>query len=317
MLSWSTRKADDHSMDADAPRCPTCGSPVQPDWDWCQLCGYDPDGLKPAGWMPAGLAPEPAAVEEGRRHRRRASKRSERAEARAKEPVAAGGASIAALVDPLVAPLTPEARATPTTASAPQPEPKPVSSIVPPLVIAEAPARPKAAPAEQVFHVSPARLESGAALVMVVVAVGVGYLAVKGILSVADGASTSMLDNVSTVVFILVCAVLAAALLAQARALMRQRVILSQGELEVHNRFGRVRHLSRDEIHILRMGERRFQTPRGLSNPLDVPYVQLTDGSVVWLDALGACTPMSAPSDAQQQMFETLGDALESSGTRR
>jgi hypothetical protein len=23
---------------------------VQPSWDWCHSCGYDPEGLRPAGW---------------------------------------------------------------------------------------------------------------------------------------------------------------------------------------------------------------------------------------------------------------------------
>jgi hypothetical protein len=26
---------------------------VQPDWDWCHACGFDPEGLKPVGWLPA------------------------------------------------------------------------------------------------------------------------------------------------------------------------------------------------------------------------------------------------------------------------
>jgi hypothetical protein len=30
---------------------------VQPSWDWCLACGYDPEGLRPAGWHP-----EPASL---------------------------------------------------------------------------------------------------------------------------------------------------------------------------------------------------------------------------------------------------------------
>ena len=44
-------------MDPDvsaAPRCPTCGTGIQPHWDWCHFCGYDPDHLKPWDWRPAG-----------------------------------------------------------------------------------------------------------------------------------------------------------------------------------------------------------------------------------------------------------------------
>src|SRR5262245_31024831 len=26
--------------------CPKCGAAVQPDWDWCHDCGFDPDGMQ-------------------------------------------------------------------------------------------------------------------------------------------------------------------------------------------------------------------------------------------------------------------------------
>lgn len=29
------------------PPCPKCATPVQPDWDWCHACGWDPEGLRP------------------------------------------------------------------------------------------------------------------------------------------------------------------------------------------------------------------------------------------------------------------------------
>jgi hypothetical protein len=29
------------------PACPRCHSEIQAGWDWCQVCGFDPDGLKP------------------------------------------------------------------------------------------------------------------------------------------------------------------------------------------------------------------------------------------------------------------------------
>ncbi len=38
-------------------RCPQCGCEIQSTWDWCEECGFDPEGLKPKGWMPAGTAP--------------------------------------------------------------------------------------------------------------------------------------------------------------------------------------------------------------------------------------------------------------------
>lgn len=48
--------------------CPQCGTPIQPTWDWCEACGFDPESMKPAGWRPAvapherpATAPRPAA----------------------------------------------------------------------------------------------------------------------------------------------------------------------------------------------------------------------------------------------------------------
>lgn len=39
------------------PGCPTCGAEVQPNWDWCHACGFDPGGHKPASWVPTSMAP--------------------------------------------------------------------------------------------------------------------------------------------------------------------------------------------------------------------------------------------------------------------
>jgi hypothetical protein len=30
------------------PRCPKCHAVVEPSWDWCMGCGYDPTGARPA-----------------------------------------------------------------------------------------------------------------------------------------------------------------------------------------------------------------------------------------------------------------------------
>ncbi len=54
-------------MASDVVRCPSCGIPVEPSWDWCQNCNYDPVHLKPPDWTPpvdgppAPPAPVPAA----------------------------------------------------------------------------------------------------------------------------------------------------------------------------------------------------------------------------------------------------------------
>ena len=315
-------------MDAHAPKCPTCGTAIQPDWDWCHLCGYDPDNLKPVGW----ISPTEPGAELAKPARRR--KRSKKKEARkeAKEPVAAGAVAMSPLL-----PMAPQVPA-PAPTSGPSSDdsstvdiasmldpfvshddavaPARPASSIPPLVIEPRSARPTApTSSEQVLHVGAAPIEVVLAGLLALVGAGVGYLAVTSIIQVAEGASTTMLDNVATVFFILLCAVIAFAALAQARALMTQKVVLTPKDLAVHNRFGRVRKVPRNEIHQLRMSERQYPTPKGTIS-LDVPYVQLTDGSVIWLDALGSRSPMSAPTDEQQALYDRLATALASTGTR-
>lgn len=36
------------------PPCPHCSSPIQPDWDYCHHCGYDPDNARATRDEPAG-----------------------------------------------------------------------------------------------------------------------------------------------------------------------------------------------------------------------------------------------------------------------
>src|SRR6478752_7724528 len=33
--------------------CPECHSEVEPTWDWCHACGFDPDGLRPSSRIKA------------------------------------------------------------------------------------------------------------------------------------------------------------------------------------------------------------------------------------------------------------------------
>jgi len=317
-------------MDPDAPRCPTCGTAIQSHWDWCHFCGYDPDHLKPVGWMPGA---QPRTESAGRR-KKRSDRKSEKAGRKTakkstKQPVAAGAVSVAAGPVPVAAGPAPIVQRDDDTVDIAsmldpfvlhddEPRPAPRSSI-PPLVIEPAPAR-RAAPGPnaampEVFHVKPAAVELGLAALLVLMGAGVGYLAVTSTIQVAEGASTTVLDNVATVVFILLCAVVAFAAFAQARALMRQSVELTAREMTVHNRFGRVRRVPRNEIHQLRMSERQLPLPKEGSG-LDVPYVQLTDGSGIWLDALGARSLNAAPTDEQQAMYDRLAAALATTGTR-
>ena len=36
-------------------RCPRCSAEIQPTWDWCHACGFDPSGHRPDDWTPAGV----------------------------------------------------------------------------------------------------------------------------------------------------------------------------------------------------------------------------------------------------------------------
>lgn len=58
------------------PRCPRCAHPVEPDWDWCQQCGYDPDSLRPQGVQIDLTADRSTSPDPGRRRRSRAKKKA-------------------------------------------------------------------------------------------------------------------------------------------------------------------------------------------------------------------------------------------------
>ena len=74
-------------MDAVTPKCPSCSAPVQPDWDWCQLCGYDPESLMPAGWIsPTLYQAEAAGGGTTTATKRRRAKRGRKTEAEATPP---------------------------------------------------------------------------------------------------------------------------------------------------------------------------------------------------------------------------------------
>ena len=54
------------------PRCPKCHTMVQPSWDWCMGCGYDPAGRRPdiidareAPAVDAPMATPPPATRDG------------------------------------------------------------------------------------------------------------------------------------------------------------------------------------------------------------------------------------------------------------
>ncbi len=57
---------------SEQPRCPKCHTMVQPSWDWCMGCGYDPAGRRPqvteapnAAGVDAPSVARPAASRDG------------------------------------------------------------------------------------------------------------------------------------------------------------------------------------------------------------------------------------------------------------
>lgn len=43
-----------------APSCPKCGTAVEPTWDWCHSCGYDPEGKRLQQLRQQAADPSPA-----------------------------------------------------------------------------------------------------------------------------------------------------------------------------------------------------------------------------------------------------------------
>ncbi len=317
-------------MDAVTPKCPSCSAPVQPDWDWCQLCGYDPESLMPAGWIsPTLYQAEAAGGGTGTATKRRRSKRARKAEAEATPPpplielpqnLVTGADPIGDDRARVVAPPGAASTAGPApTASTPTPTPVAAESNGHTATTDPHPGIPEeltgrtaaavstaAAGGPRVYRVKATPPEVIGAGMLLAAAAGLAYLTVRGVLQVATGASTSTLDNVVTVLFVVMCAVVAFAAGAQGLALVRQRVEVSRDELVAHNRFGRVQRVPVAEIYAIRLSQRQFATPRGLSQPIETPYVQRGDGTGFWLDALGGRSPGAGPSDAQLTLFDQL-----------
>ena len=333
-------------MDAVSPKCPSCAAPVQPDWDWCQLCGYDPEELMPVGWIPPQLYQLEAAGDTVTATRRRRSKRGRAAKA-ADEPVAPPLIQLPENLTPAVDPITAERAvvADPPSSTGQAQPPAPATPAEP--IRADSPAMPAAPPPRArdansrghksrgdkargakgaarstaavvaapgkptVYRVGATPPEVIGAGILLLAAAVLAYLTVRGILQVATGASTSVLDNVATVVFVVICAVVAFAAAAQGLALVRQRVELHDHELVAHNRFGRVQRVPLEEIYAIRLSQRQFATPRGLSQAIETPYLQRGDGTGFWLDALGGRSPGASPSDEQLALFEQLTAAVD------
>jgi len=102
------------------PPCPRCASPVEPDWDWCQQCGYDPEGLRPDGVEIGAVAAPPAPTRKKARLRRKP---------RDDKKVATVGTAPAAPVDPR--PQPPRRPTATVYGPLPYDDPSSISPVVP------------------------------------------------------------------------------------------------------------------------------------------------------------------------------------------
>jgi hypothetical protein len=284
-------------MASEAPACPGCGSEVQPDWDWCHHCGYDPEGLRPE---PAGATAATAATASGTT-----------ATVMAPAPTMAP-----ALVPPLTKPRGPATIETLRDTSTVTPEPaRGLGGLREALGRERKPnkkdrsARPTVPGQEVTFQVPPTPAMRGVAALLFLVAAFLGFATISGVMDIAKGGGT--LNRIADVVFIMICAVLAFVVVVQGAALVRMRIVLTPTELVAYNRFGRVHRVPRGEIRSIRMSERDYDLLGStLSKPIDVPYLQKADGDGFWLDALGGRSPRTPPTAEQGKMLEKLSATL-------
>ncbi len=292
-------------MAVQEPACPECTTPVRADWDWCQHCGFDPDGLKPKGWFPgAESAPAPPEPTSRRRRRHAGAKNAPAKEARALRSVPAPAPSAPAAALHPAAPVAPNpaapvARPAPTRAATP-------SAVLPPLDLA-APARQLST--ERVFPAPRVAMITGLGVALLVLAGFMAFLAVTSVVDLFGGGT--VLGVFTNTVFVLVCLALAGAMGAQGRALLRMKVVVTPLELVAHGRSIRVQRARLDEIYSVRLGQRPMSALLGEPKSVDVPYVQRQDGSGFWLDALGGLSDERPPTSAQLDMFDQITELVD------
>lgn len=274
-------------MADDDPNCPRCTGPVRPDWDWCQNCGYDPEGLKPIGWVPE---PPPEPETGGRRRSRRAKGAS-----RSKGQVnpAATRSSLLVLPAPVLD----------LTRIAEPVRPAPVAPAVPQPVTrrTELPLSGTPAVASE-FSLPASGLELGIAAALAALAALLTVVALSSLDSLMGGTT---LNTVATGVFILVCLALGVGLAAQAYALVKVRVVISPTHVTAKNRLGRPRRADLAEIFSVTLSTRHFDVGFGRTHTAEVPYVQVSDGAGFWIDALGGRSG-EPPTGDQRAVLDRL-----------
>ena len=138
-----------------------------------------------------------------------------------------------------------------------------------------------------------------------------GFLAVTSVIDLFGGGSG--LNVVTNIVFVLVCLGLAGVMVAQGRALLGMKVVVTPTELVAHGRTIRVQRVRLDEIYSIRLGQRPMSALLGEPQTVDVPYVQRQDGSGFWLDALGGLSSERPPTSAQLDMFDQISALVDRS----
>ena len=296
-------------MADDDPNCPRCTGPVRSDWDWCQNCGYDPEGLKPIGWIPAP-PPEPQAP--GRRRSRRA-KGGTRSKGQANPAIArstllvlpAPVLDLTRIAEPVrPAPVAPAAAGRVEPQDRVRPSPQPTRSPAGPQPVSrrtELPLSGTPAVASE-FSLPASGLELGIAATLVALAALLIVVAVSSLGSLVGGTT---LNSVATGVFILVCLALGAGLAAQAYALIKVRVVISPTHVTAKNRLGRPRKADLAEIFSVTLSTRHFDVGFGRTHAAEVPYVQVSDGAGFWIDALGGRSGQP-PTGGQRAVLDRL-----------
>ena len=329
------------------PNCPRCSGPVLPDWDWCERCGYDPEGLKPVGWSPAP-PPEPEPTKRRRSHRNKAASRTKvNAMAGAAAPAESWPSPIARFSPEPTRPPAPEpavARAATPAPAVVAPRPPAVATPGLPTVTAAIDLRTPAPPASrrELRRIRPASREtavpapasasapapvaarppatSGTTVFDLppsrlelglagLLGVGAVAMAYAGLSSAPSIAAGSVLNGLATGVFILICLGIAGLLGFQAYALIKVRVVVDSRELVAKNRLGRPRRVPLDEIFSVTPTTRHYDIGFGISRTAEMPYVQVSDGAGFWIDAL-AGRDGEDPTPDQQAVLRQIAQIV-------
>ena len=157
------------------------------------------------------------------------------------------------------------------------------------------------------FVLPPTALERAGAAVLTLLSAFMVFVAGSSLRSLTG--SSGLFNKMVTLLFIVICLILASGMTAQAYALIRTRVVLSSTELRAHNRLGLPHKVAIDEIFSVTPSSRRYDIGFGISRTAEVPYVQVGDGAGFWIDALGGRSGQD-PSTEQAIVLDQLSRSV-------